>query len=123
MRWPWVGRGRLELLGQLQNETAASRDRAERRLDDAHHRIDELTGELIRMRREGFVPQPESPTPEATTPLPPAVMDAIDQRAFDAHSRRQLRSVAEQMVRIDRDEKDIVKAILEGEQFDEEEYA
>lgn len=126
MKWPWVPREQLDAVeadnAQLVEHLLAQLASLREEVKAERARVESLTNEIIRMRREGFVPQPEPPTPEETTPLPPAVLDAIDQRAFDGPSRRQLRKVAEQLIRVDRAEKDIVKAILDGEQFDEEEF-
>lgn len=121
MKWPWVGRELYEKLGEITTEYARDRDRAEARLDEERKRVAELTGEILRMRREGFVPQPEPPTPEATMQLSQTVLDAIEERAFTPAMRRSLRQTAERMTRDGREDKDIATLILEGEQFEPEE--
>lgn len=127
MKWPWVHVARVESAERSAADLAGmsvrilqERDRAEAQLVSARARIDELTGEILRMRREGFVPQPEPPKLDVGPQMPDKVLAAIEDRAFNPAMRRQLRTVAERMQREGTDESKIVEAILEGEQFEDE---
>jgi len=125
MRWPWVNRALHDQVVETANELVEHLkqrcDRAELQLVKERARIDELTGEIIRMRREGFVPEPEPPRQDAAGPqLAQDVLDAIEERAATAAMRRQLRTVAERMTRDGKETSAIVSAILEGERFEED---
>lgn len=124
MRWPWVSRTLHEaVVAELHRAIDRGElHRAEGKVvnDRLLQRVDELMGEIIRMRREGFVPQPEPPRQDEAKPMPEKVVQAIEERGANAAMRRQLMVYAERRLRDGIDETELAEIIMSGEQFEEE---
>lgn len=126
MKWPWVHRARLDALEKtvrdaegVANRLLVERDLAERRLIAERVRADKLVGELLRMKREGYVPQPEPPGEIEDAGFPEVVESAIADRAFNPAMERNLRRVAAQLLREKKPEEVVARLILDGEPLDE----
>jgi hypothetical protein len=125
MPWPWVHRARLDAAESDADRWHRAYDRAQlvvdravTALDRERERADRLMAEIIRMRREGYVPQPE-PQEVESEELPGPIEDAIVSRAFNPAMERHLRRFAAAQLRSGQTEAMVAQAVLDGESFEE----
>lgn len=124
-RWPWVSRAQLEsaeqenatIVEQLLQQMGKLRDE----LQAGQARYERLVERTITMQRDGFQVVKPPAEEEPAKPFPPAVEQAIADRAFDPITERRLRMYASQALAVPQaDAEQVATTILTGEQLSEE---
>jgi hypothetical protein len=107
MRWPWVSRLAYEVLERERNSLLHL-------LIEARHERQELVGDVIEMKREGFVPQPKYAEPSVTPEVHPDIADALDRVGLTGSARGQMLAWAERQMVKGADPKNVARDLMAG---------
>jgi hypothetical protein len=114
MKWPWVSRLAYEVLERERWELLRTVERLELLVEQERQKYGELVGDVIEMKREGFVPAVKYDEPSVTPEVHPDIADALDRVGLTGSARGQMLAWAERQMVKGADPKNVARDLMAG---------